>query len=67
MENIFLETERIILRKMTNNDFNELALILKNKEIMAAWEYDFEDKDVHEGLKRIMNITTASTLVISLL
>lgn len=52
MENIFLETERIILRKMTNNDFNELALILKNKEIMAAWEYDFEDKDVHEWIKK---------------
>lgn len=33
MENIFLETERIILRKMTNNDFNELALILKGLEL----------------------------------
>ena len=46
MEEIFLETERLRLRKMDEKDFGELAKMLKNPRVMYAWEYDFDDNDV---------------------
>lgn len=52
MENIFLKTDRLILRQMRLSDFEELSPILKDPEVMYAWEYDFSDTDVLEWIKR---------------
>lgn len=46
MEEFFLETERFYLRKMDYGDFSDISDMLKNPEVMYAWEYDFTDEDV---------------------
>ena len=52
MQNVFLKTERLTLRYITQNDFEELKIILQDKNIMYAWEYDFTDKDVQEWIEK---------------
>lgn len=52
MQNVFLETERLSLRYITQNDFEELKIILKDKDVMYAWEYDFTDNDVQEWIDK---------------
>lgn len=42
----FLETARTYLRKMGPEDFSEIAAMLKDPEVMYAWEYRFKDEDV---------------------
>lgn len=46
MGKIFLESENLIFREMEDNDFDDLAEMLKDKEVMSAWEYDFTDEDI---------------------
>ena len=52
MQNVFLETERLSLRYITQDDFEELKIILKDKDIMYAWEYDFTDNDVQKWIDK---------------
>ena len=52
MQNIFLKTERLTLREITQNDFAELETILKDKDVMHAWEYDFTDNDIQEWIDK---------------
>lgn len=52
MQNVFLETERLNLRYITQDDFEELKIILKDKDVMYAWEYDFTDNDVQEWIDK---------------
>ena len=52
MQNVFLKTERLTLKYITQDDFEELKIILKNKDVMYAWEYDFADNDVQEWIDR---------------
>ncbi len=52
MDNIFLETERLILRQMSENDFSDIAEMLKNPNVMYAWEYIFDDIDVLKWIKK---------------
>lgn len=52
MQNIFLTTERLILRYITQDDFAELKNILQDKDVMYAWEYDFTDNDVQEWIDK---------------
>ena len=42
---MILETERLFLREMRLNDFQDLAEILQNPNVMYAYEHDFSDKD----------------------
>lgn len=49
---IVLETERLYLRKMTPDDFQDLAEILQNPNVMYAYEHDFSDEDVRVWLER---------------
>ena len=46
MESYFLQTDRLYLREMTYQDFADIAEMLKNPEVMYAWEYSFQDEDV---------------------
>lgn len=47
-----LETERLYLREMQQQDFNDLADILQNPNVMYAYEHDFSDEDVQIWLDR---------------
>ncbi len=47
-----LETERIYLREMSQNDFHDLAEILQNPNVMYAYEHDFSENDVQDWLNR---------------
>ena len=52
MEKIFLETDRLILRQISENDFNDIANILRDIEIMYAWEKSFSDDEVLEWINK---------------
>ena len=52
MENLFLETERLYLRRMTNDDFDEVKEMLFNPKVMSAWEYTFTEQDVKDWIKK---------------
>ncbi len=47
---MILETERLMLRKMTQADFSDLCKILQDEEVMYAYEGAFNDKEVQDWL-----------------
>lgn len=47
-----LETERTILREMTESDFENLCEILQDAETMYAYEHAFSDVEVQNWLNR---------------
>ena len=49
---MILETKRLILREMGQSDFQDLAEMLQNPEVMYAYEHDFTDEDVQVWLDR---------------
>ena len=56
MSNIFLKTERFILRYITQEDFEELKAILQDKDVMYAWEYNFSDNDVQNWIDKNLEL-----------
>ncbi len=50
MQNYFLETERLIIQKMTLDDFDDIAQMLLNPMVMYAWEHRFTEKEVIEWI-----------------
>ncbi len=51
-EKVILETERLFLRELNQDDFGALCKILQNEETMYAYEGAFSDKEVREWLDR---------------
>lgn len=49
---IILETQRLILREFCQSDFSHLAELLKDREVMYAYEHDFTDEEVQDWLDR---------------
>ena len=49
---MILETERLILREMTQADFPLLCRHLQDEEVMYAWEHAYSDDEVQEGLNK---------------
>jgi RimJ/RimL family protein N-acetyltransferase len=47
-----LESERLIFRKITQDDFNDLAFMLRDAEVMAAWEHTFTDEQIQKWIDR---------------
>ena len=45
---MILETERLYLCEMTQNDFDSLCKILQDEEVMYAYEGAFCDSEVQE-------------------
>lgn len=41
-----IESKRLFLRKITHEDFDELAKMLKDIEVMYAWEHTFSDMQI---------------------
>ncbi len=50
-----LETERLRLRRLTEEDFANLCLILQDGEAMYAYEGAFTDSEVREWLDRMLS------------
>ncbi len=47
---MILETERLSLRKMNQNDLTDLSEILQDESVMYAYEHAFSDIEVQEWL-----------------
>lgn len=56
MKDYFLETERLVLRKMSSEDFNEVSEMLQDKKVMYAWEHNFSDKDVKNWINKNISL-----------
>ncbi len=52
MKNAVLQTERTYLRELTAEDFGALSLILKDPQVMYAYEGAFDDGEVKDWLDR---------------
>lgn len=50
MSNSILETERLFLRKIKTDDYPLISKILKDIEVMYAWEYAFSDSEVNDWI-----------------
>ena len=51
-ERAILTTSRLILRRLTQNDYPALCKILQDAEVMYAYEHAFSDEEVQEWLDR---------------
>lgn len=49
---MILETERLQLRSLTQEDYHALCMILQDAEVMYAYEHAFSDAEVHDWLNR---------------
>jgi RimJ/RimL family protein N-acetyltransferase len=49
---IIIETERIYLREMDENDYENLSEILQDKDVMYAYEHSFSDDETKEWLEK---------------
>ncbi len=47
-----LETDRLYLRELNQGDFDSLCKMLKDPEVMYAYEHGFSDEEVQEWLDR---------------
>lgn len=52
MDNVVMETQRLILRKLTQADFQDLCAILQDGQVMYAYEGPFPDEEVHSWLDK---------------
>ncbi len=52
MSDIILETERLVLRQLTQDDYPALCRILKDKDVMYAYEGAFNDQEVQNWLDK---------------
>ena len=49
-----LETERLLLREMTQEDYPALAEIMQDREAMFAYEHAFSDEETQAWLNRML-------------
>jgi RimJ/RimL family protein N-acetyltransferase len=49
---MILETERLLLRRMEQSDYHNLAEILQDPDVMYAYAHAFEDAEVQAWLNR---------------
>ena len=47
-----IESERLLVRKLTNDDFDTLLTIMGKPEVMYAWEHGFCEDDVQDWIER---------------
>ena len=46
------QSERLLYRKLEENDFDELKIMLADPKVMYAWEHVFSDKQIREWIKK---------------
>lgn len=49
---MIFETERLYIRELNNNDYDQLCEILQDSQVMYAYEHPFSDAEVKEWLDR---------------
>lgn len=49
---MLLETKRLYLREFNEDDFDDLAALLQDPQVMYAYEHDFSKQDVKDWLDR---------------
>ena len=49
---MIIETEHLLLREMTENDFDALYRVLADSDIMQHYPYTFDDAEVREWISR---------------
>lgn len=54
MQDIILETERLILREMNEGDYDDLYKVLGDPEIMKHYPYSFDEERVRGWISRNM-------------
>jgi RimJ/RimL family protein N-acetyltransferase len=47
---VMLESERLIFRKITQDDFADLAVMLRDPDVMSAWEHTFSDEQIQKWI-----------------
>lgn len=47
-----IESERLGLRRLTDSDFDTIAVFLKDPEVMYAWGHGFSDEEVRQWLDK---------------
>ena len=52
---VIVETDRLFLRQMNEDDFDALYLVLTDTEIMQHYPYIFDEKKVREWIELNMN------------
>ena len=52
MTHMILETKRLILRCLTQEDYPALCRILQDRDVMYAYEHAFDDREVQDWLDR---------------
>ncbi|MFD3158732.1 GNAT family N-acetyltransferase (plasmid) [Haloimpatiens sp. FM7330] len=53
MSEILLESKRMILKSLEETDFYELCKMLKDIEVMYAWEKVYNDEEIYDWIKRM--------------
>ena len=62
MKTVFLETDRLILRYITQQDFDELKSMLQDSDVMYAWEYTFTDNDIQDWIDKNLSLYKKNSL-----
>lgn len=52
-----IETERLILREMSEEDFDDLYCVLADSDIMQHYPYTFDEKRVRGWIEKIRSGT----------
>jgi ribosomal-protein-alanine N-acetyltransferase len=50
--NIILQSERLLFRKITYQDFDDLSEMLTNPKVMHAWEHTFSQKQINDWIDK---------------
>ena len=61
--NMILETERLSLREMNDDDFADLCEMLQDPVVMTAYEHAFEDEETRQWLENQKDATVKMVLV----
>ena len=49
-QSVMLESERLLFRKITADDFDDLAVMFRDPDVMAAWEHTFSDEQIQKWI-----------------
>ena len=49
-QSIMIESERLIFRKITADDFDDLAVMFRDPDVMTAWEHTFSDEQIQKWI-----------------
>ena len=56
-----IETERLILREMNEEDFDDLYCVLADSDIMQHYPYTFDEKRVRGWIEKNRRIASSGT------